>query len=88
VFFDCKLIADTAVNQVYLGRPWRPYAKTVFIRTAMGTHMLPAGWDNWKNKANETTAFYAEYRCTGPWKPNKKQGKMVKTALCKTSKKL
>ena len=65
VFFDCNLIADTAAKQVYLGRPWRPYAKTVYIRTQMGAHIIPAGWDNWRNPANEKTAFFAEYQSSG-----------------------
>jgi pectinesterase len=68
VFFDCKLIADTAAKKVFLGRPWRPNAKTVFIRTEMGNHIVPQGWDPWKNPANidnTKTAFYAEYKSTG-----------------------
>lgn len=64
VFLDCKLIADAAATKVYLGRPWRPYAKTVFIRTEMGKHILPAGWDPWKGDnmfpEKEKTTFYAE----------------------------
>ncbi|RYE16694.1 MAG: pectin esterase, partial [Sphingobacteriaceae bacterium] len=39
VFFDCELIADTSAKKVYLGRPWRPYARTVFIRTKMGNQI-------------------------------------------------
>lgn len=65
VFLNCKLIADTAAQKVFLGRPWRPYAKTVFIDTDMGDHILPEGWDNWRNTANEQTVFYAEYNSTG-----------------------
>lgn len=68
VFFDCKLIADSAAKKVYLGRPWRPYAKTVFIRTEMGNHIVPQGWDPWLNPAkfdNTKTAFYAEFKSTG-----------------------
>jgi pectinesterase len=65
VFFNCRLIADTAAKKVYLGRPWRPYAKTVFINTEMGSHILPQGWDNWKNPENEKTVFYAEYKSFG-----------------------
>jgi len=65
VFLNCSLIADTAAKKVYLGRPWRPYAKTVFINTKMGSHILPQGWDNWKNPENEKTAFYAEYKSFG-----------------------
>jgi pectinesterase len=70
VFIDCTLIAAPSVEKVYLGRPWRPYAKTVFIRTQMGKHILPQGWDPWKGDEmfpdKEKTAFYAEYASKGP----------------------
>ncbi|GAB3332915.1 pectinesterase family protein [Hymenobacter humi] len=67
VFLNCKLTADTALaKKVYLGRPWRPNAKVVYINTEMGSHIVPAGWDNWKNPENEKTAYFAEYKSTGP----------------------
>ncbi|WP_331059026.1 pectinesterase family protein [Hymenobacter sp.] len=67
VFLNCKLTADTALaKKVYLGRPWRPYAKVVYLNTDMGVHIEPQGWDNWKKPENEKTAFFAEYKSTGP----------------------
>jgi pectinesterase len=67
VFLDCTLTADTTLaTKVHLGRPWQPHARTVYLRTQMGGHIAPAGWDNWKNPANEQTAYYAEYKSTGP----------------------
>lgn len=66
VFFDCTVIADTAAKKCYLGRPWRPYAKTVFINTDLGNHIVPGGWHNWGKPENEKTAFYAEYNSKGP----------------------
>ncbi len=65
VFFDCTLVADTAAKKVFLGRPWRPNARTVWIRTKMGSHIIPGGWDNWRQPDNEKTAFYAEYQSSG-----------------------
>jgi pectinesterase len=65
VFMDCKLIADSAVTQVYLGRPWRKHAKTVFIRCQLGSHIRKEGWHNWNAPENEKTVFYAEYQNTG-----------------------
>lgn len=65
VFFDCRLEADTMAKKVFLGRPWRPYAKTVFINTEMGSHIVREGWDNWRNPANESTVIYAEYNSRG-----------------------
>jgi pectinesterase len=73
VFFNCKLIADTAAKKVYLGRPWRPYSKTVFINTTMGAHILPEGWDNWRNAENEKTVLYAEYKSSGAGASDKKR---------------
>ena len=65
VFLDCRLIADTAAKKVFLGRPWRPYSRTVYIRTEMGAHIAAGGWDNWRNPENEKTAYYAEYESKG-----------------------
>ncbi len=70
VLLNCKLIADSAATKVFLGRPWRPYAKTVFINTEMGSHIVPQGWNPWKGDAmfpdKEKTTYYAEYKNTGP----------------------
>jgi len=66
VFLACKLTADTTLaKKVYLGRPWRPHAKVVYLHCELGSHVVPAGWENWKNPENEKTAYYAEYRSTG-----------------------
>ena len=65
VFKNCKLTAAPGVKKVYLGRPWRPYAATVFINCEFGNHIRPEGWHNWKNPANEKTARYAEFGNTG-----------------------
>lgn len=65
VFYNCEIIANSDVDKVYLSRPWRPYAQAVFIQCNMGKHILPEGWDNWRNKNNEKTVFYAEYKSKG-----------------------
>ena len=66
VFKDCRLTAAPDVTAVYLGRPWRPYAQTVFIGCELGAHIRPEGWHNWNDPDREKTAYYAEYGCTGP----------------------
>ena len=66
VFYNCRLTADAGVTKVYLGRPWRPYAHTVFIDCEMGEHITAAGWENWRNPENEKTARYGEIGSTGP----------------------
>lgn len=65
VFYDCTLTADEKTTKVSLGRPWTPYASVTYIRCAMDKHIIPEGWNNWKNPANESTARYAEYKSTG-----------------------
>jgi pectinesterase len=69
VFRDCKLVAGPEANGVYLGRPWRSYAKTVFIHCELGKHIKPEGWDAWTGDAmfpdKEKTTFYAEYKNFG-----------------------
>ncbi|MDR1679235.1 MAG: pectin esterase [Prevotellaceae bacterium] len=65
VFFQCKLTAAEGINKVYLGRPWRPYGASAFIECVLGSHILPAGWDNWRNADNEKTARFVEINNTG-----------------------
>lgn len=71
VLMNCKLIpADTSIKKVNLGRPWRAYAKTVFLNCNLGNHISPGGWDPWNTDAmfpdKDKTAYYAEYKSTGP----------------------
>ena len=65
VFKHCKLTAEPGVDKVYLGRPWHPYAYTLFIECELGKHIVSAGWHNWGKQSNEETARYMEYKNTG-----------------------
>ncbi|KAA8481413.1 pectinesterase [Arcticibacter tournemirensis] len=87
VFFDCKLIAAPEAQKVFLGRPWRPYSKTVFIRTEMGSHIRPEGWDNWRNPENEKTATYSDYMSRGDGATSTGRVKWAKTLSAKEIKK-
>ncbi len=66
VFSNCRLIHDGKTDKVYLGRPWRSFAKTVFINCELGDHIVREGWHNWDKPYAEKTAFYAEYGSRGP----------------------
>lgn len=66
VFMHCNLTAEPNVNKVYLGRPWRPFAKTVFIHCNFGNHIRAEGWKSWSNAEDLSTTFYAEYNNSGP----------------------
>ena len=67
VFLDCKVTAAPEVEKgFFLGRPWRPFAATAFLRCELPEKLKPAGWHNWGKADNEKTARYAEYKNTGP----------------------
>jgi pectinesterase len=70
VFLNCKVKSKEGVDKVYLGRPWRDYAKVVFINCDLGAHIVPAGWSNWAGTDRDKTAYFAEYENSGPGADN------------------
>ncbi|MGI4870944.1 MAG: pectinesterase family protein [Janthinobacterium lividum] len=68
VFHNCQLTGapDTPANSYYLGRPWRPYAKVVYLECKLSAVVKPTGWDEWGKETNKQTAFYAEFDSKGP----------------------
>jgi pectinesterase len=66
VFIDCSLESEAQAGTVFLGRPWRRSAKAAFIRCRMQAHIVPQGWDNWRNPENESTAEFLEWDNSGP----------------------
>jgi polygalacturonase len=68
VFDHCRLTAAAGVRDVWLGRPWRPWATVTFANTEMGDHIATAGWREWH--PGETnyieTSSSTEYRSYGP----------------------
>lgn len=65
VFNKCIVILADTVHEMYLGRPWRSYAMTLFMNCKLPKGIKPIGWDNWKSEANEKTARYMEFNNTG-----------------------
>ena len=63
VFKDCKLTSDCPPQSIYLGRPWREWAKTVYINCEMGAHIHPLGWDDWGKPHGHF--YYGEYGSYG-----------------------
>ena len=62
VFSDCRFISkDCPAGSVYLGRPWRDYAKTILISCELGAHIHPAGFHDWNRENTHETVCYAEY---------------------------
>jgi len=68
VFDHCRVTADPEAKRIYLGRPWRAYGTVVFLNTALPAEITAEGWHEWEHdgKPSLPTAFYAEYRSTGP----------------------
>lgn len=66
VFLDCTITGDAGEGSFYLGRPWREYGRSVFIRCEMGSMIRPGGWHNWNKPQAEQTTFFAEYNSRGP----------------------
>jgi len=65
VFLNCKLTAAAGVKKVYLGRPWRIYAKVAFLNCEMGDFICPEGWNNWSKPESEKLVVFAEYNNSG-----------------------
>jgi pectin methylesterase-like acyl-CoA thioesterase len=68
VFDHCTLTAEPGVTDVWLGRPWQPYASVVFLNTRMGGHIRAAGWrEEHSGETNSLSlAFLAEFNSSGP----------------------
>ena len=66
VLMGCTLKATDGIQDVSLGRPWRPYAQVVYIGCEIGGHIGATGWNNFHDPEKEKTAYFAEYQCTGP----------------------
>ncbi|KAJ4789551.1 Pectinesterase [Rhynchospora pubera] len=62
-FQDCFI---DGTYPTYLGRPWKPYARVVFMQSYLGPKVQPAGWLEWSGNFGIDTVFYGEYKNHGP----------------------
>ncbi|KAL6627028.1 hypothetical protein ACP70R_030754 [Stipagrostis hirtigluma subsp. patula] len=54
-------------HPTYLGRPWKPYARAVYMMSFMADHVSAAGWLAWDASGRAPdTLYYGEYRNYGP----------------------
>ena len=65
VFLDCKITGTAPESSFYLGRPWRPFGKSAFLRCELGSIIKPEGWHNWDKPEAEKSTFFAEYKNFG-----------------------
>ncbi|XP_039145343.1 pectinesterase 3-like [Dioscorea cayenensis subsp. rotundata] len=58
---------DNVTADTYLGRPWKVYATTIFMRSVIGEMVDKLGWLEWEEYVvPPKTIDYAEYHNTGP----------------------
>lgn len=76
VFQDCSVTgtpeyvalfnSDPQGHQAFLGRPWKAFSRTVFIRTYIDQIIDPTGWMQWSGNFALNTLFDAEFGSYGP----------------------
>ncbi|MGN0772654.1 MAG: pectinesterase family protein [Candidatus Ventricola sp.] len=67
VFKGCRFVnGGCPAGSVYLGRPWREWARTVLLDCELGEHIAPAGFDDWGKTHAHGTVLFAGYGSRGP----------------------
>ncbi len=68
VFHGCSFTAGPGVadGTVYLGRPWREFAKTALVDCWLGVHIKSEGWWDWNKPEAHDGSFYAAAALHGP----------------------
>lgn len=72
IIHNCRVTAASDLKPVqssvktFLGRPWKQYSRTVYIKTFLDSLINPAGWMEWSGDFALNTLYYAEYMNTGP----------------------
>lgn len=66
VFDGCRFTGNCPDKSVMLSRPWRIFAKSVFLRCEMSGQITDCGFSDWNKPEAHETSFYAEYKCFGP----------------------
>lgn len=69
LFAGCTVQGTCLKGSVYLGRPWRAYARVFWLDCCLSGEIAPAGWDNWNDPANEDTVHFGESGSSGPGAP-------------------
>ena len=66
VFRESRITAaDLQGKGFYLGRPWRPYSRVIFLSCDMPASLDPQGWAPWKPTDQLGPVFYAERNSIG-----------------------
>ena len=65
VFHQCALTGDCPAGEAWLGRPWRRFARTLFLGCDMDACVAPRGFSDWDD-ARRVTERCGEYASRGP----------------------
>ncbi|PNX75977.1 pectinesterase [Trifolium pratense] len=71
-FQFCNIAADSDLlpaiksTSTFLGRPWHPYSKVIFMQTYISDVLNQGGWLEWNGSQYLDTLYYAEYNNFGP----------------------
>lgn len=87
VFHECRFTSNCPDESVYLGRPWRNYAKAVFLNCEIGPHIHREGFHDWNKKDSHSTTFFAEYKSYGKGANPSKRAPWVKQLTDEEAKK-
>ncbi|KAK8967527.1 hypothetical protein KSP40_PGU016140 [Platanthera guangdongensis] len=63
---DGDLLPVLSQFKSYLGRPWKKYSRTVYLKCFLDSLIDPAGWLEWNGTFALDTLYYGEYLNTGP----------------------
>lgn len=88
VFNNCHVTVSDKVDKMYLGRPWRSYAYTLFMNCDLPNGITEIGWNNWSKKENEETARYMEYNNRGEGAATKNRAPWIKVLTKKEAAKI
>ncbi|VFQ59453.1 unnamed protein product [Cuscuta campestris] len=72
VLQNCEILPDPALKtvdppvQVFLGRPWKEFSRTIIMQSYIDGFIAPEGWSPWIGTFALDTCWYAEYQNRGP----------------------
>ncbi|CAF1938256.1 unnamed protein product [Brassica napus] len=63
---SAELVSSNFSVKTYLGRPWKEYSRTVYLKNFMDGFIDAKGWNEWMGDFALQTLYYAEFMNTGP----------------------
>ncbi|AED96653.1 Pectinesterase QRT1 [Arabidopsis thaliana] len=61
-FVNCDI---SGTGQIYLGRAWGNYSRTVYSNCFIADIITPVGWSDWKHPERQRKVMFGEYNCRG-----------------------